>query len=83
MIDYSINMRKIEICGLSLIAIGPKPGSGAVEVDLKHPIVETIQRGPDDYSITAFSIGLKTPQECRMLNGLLRFPLPSHIVGIR
>ncbi|MCR4306275.1 MAG: hypothetical protein NUV73_04295 [Candidatus Daviesbacteria bacterium] len=74
---------QIEILGLSLIAIGPKPGSEAVEVELKHPIVETVQRGFDDYSVTAFSKGLKTPRECRMINGLLRFPLPSHIVGIR
>lgn len=76
-------MQKIEIRGFSLIAIGPKPGSEAVEVKLENPIVETVQRGPYNYSVTAFSKGLKTPRECSMINGLLKFPLPSHIVGIR
>lgn len=84
MIDYSLcevrNMN-IEIGGINIISMGAKPGSEPIKVDLKKPIIHTVSRGLNGFAVTAYLKGYRRPQECSILNGLIRFPLPPHIEG--
>ena len=84
MIDYSLcevrNMN-IEIGGISIINIKTEPASEGNKINLKKPIVHTVSKGPYDFTVTAFPNAFRRPQECSMLNGLIRFPLPPYIEG--
>ena len=84
MIDYSLcevrNMN-IEIGGISIIKTVIESATNGNVVDLKKPITHTVTDGLYDFTTTVFPRAFRRPQECRILNGLIRFPLPPRIEG--
>jgi len=72
----------IEIGGITIIRTVIEPATNGNVVDLKKPITHTVTEGLYDFTTTAFSKALERPRECRVLNGLIRFPLPPYKEGI-
>lgn len=64
----------IEIFGNSIIRIEVKPGTEARKVNLKKPITHTVSVPFESYFVTVYEKAIRVPQQCSILNGLIRFP---------
>ncbi|MDP2672128.1 MAG: hypothetical protein Q8O68_01305 [Candidatus Daviesbacteria bacterium] len=66
-------MNKLEIGGVVIFEVLPKPGSGK-KVDFKKPVVRTASIPFQYYCVTAYSEAIRRSRECHILNGLATLP---------